>query len=343
MSTVPALSPDLIRQSIALARALSAAARNWSLYPPEHSLVDNSVRRLSDAVRQSTSGTAFAFGITPKTLLIAGVPLPEDQPVADAARLLHDHDLLQVTFLATPPIEALHAFLKVLSTPPDDLRRAGGPAPAWEQTGHSSIILDQIDYEKLLEDREVDKPLEDRHDDIWRSLVTTIVQGGHVFDEAQQARLLEISRSVFEIGDLAEAVAAPKCNLDGSPLITTKAATVLAVFRHLAGIVNVMEPDRLPEVMRNVAAATGNLDPHVVLQMMQTDEGATDSPVVSALASAFDDEKVAHLLATALAKDGRASARLAQVFDTIAPDDERKQRVLKMTRSMLTEIGRAHV
>ncbi len=337
MSTAPALSPDLIRQSIALARALSAAARNWSLYPPEHPAVDSSVRRLADAVNQSTTGTAFAFGITPKTLLIAGVPLPEEQPVAEAARLLHDHDLLQVTFLGNPPVEALHAFLKVLSTPPDELRRAGGPGPAWEQEGHSSIILDQIDYEKLLEDREVDKPLEDRHDDIWRSLVTTIVQGGHVFDEAQQARLLEISRSVFEIGDLAEAVAAPKCNVDGSPLITTQAATVLAVFRHLAGIVNVMEPERLPEVMRNVAAATSNLDPHVVLQMMQTDEGATDSPVVSALASAFDDEKVAQLLATALAKDGRASARLAQVFDTIAPDDERKQRVLKMTRSMLSE------
>jgi HEAT repeat protein len=46
---------------------------------------------------------------------------------------------------------------------------------------------------------------------------------------------------------------------------------------------------------------------------------------------------VAQLLATALSRDGRASARLAQVFDTIAPDAERKQRVLTMTRSMLGE------
>jgi HEAT repeat protein len=132
-------------------------------------------------------------------------------------------------------------------------------------------------------------------------------------------------------------VAAPKCNVDGSPLITTQAATVLAVFRHLAGIVTVMDPERLPDVMRNVAAATATLDPHVVLQMMQTDESATDSPVVNAIMSSFDDEKVAQLLATALSRDGRASARLAQVFDTIAPDDERKQRVLTMTRSMLSE------
>ena len=337
MSTAPALSPDLIRLSVALARSLSAAARNWALYPPEHPAVDSSVRRFAEAVRQSTSGAAFAFAITPKTLLIAGIPLPEEQPVAEAARLLHDHDLLQITFLGDPPVEALQAFLTVLSTPADDLRRDGGPAAAWEHGGHSSIVLEQIDYEKLLEDREVDTPLEDRHDDIWRSLVNTIVQGGAAFDEAQQARLLEISRSVFEIGDLAEAVAAPKCSFDGSPLITTQAATVLAVFRHLAGIVSVMEPDRLPDVMRNVASATSNLDPHVVLQMMQTDDGSPDSSVANAIASSFDDEKVAQLLATALARDGRASARLAQVFDVIAPDAERKQRVLTMTRSMLSE------
>ncbi|MBI4265923.1 MAG: HEAT repeat domain-containing protein [Acidobacteria bacterium] len=332
-----ALSPELTRQSIALARALAAAARNWSLYPPEHPAVDAAVRRFADAVRQSTMGAAFTFGVTPQTLLVAGLPLPEDRPVTEAARLLHDRDLLQITFLGDVPAPALQALLKLLTTPADDLRRSGGPARAWEAAGVSAIALEQIDYEKILEDRDVEKPLEDRHDDIWRSLVNTILEGRHTFDEQQQKRLLEISRSVFEIGELASAAAAPKCNADGSPLITTQAATVLAVFRHLAGIVTVMEPERLPEVMRNVAAATSALDPNVVLQMMQTDEGLQETPIVNAIAASFDDGKVAELLATALARDGRASARLAQVFDTIAPDDERKQRVLTMTRSMLSE------
>ena len=62
-----------------------------------------------------------------------------------------------------------------------------------------------------------------------------------------------------------------------------------------------------------------------------------ETPLIGRIAAAFDDDKVAQLLATALARDGKASARLAQVFDTIAPDAERKQRVLTMTRSMLTE------
>ena len=55
------------------------------------------------------------------------------------------------------------------------------------------------------------------------------------------------------------------------------------------------------------------------------------------MAAAFDDVKVAQLLATALALEGQASDRLATIFDTIAPDEDRKQRVLTLTRSLLSE------
>lgn len=331
-----ALSPELTRHSAALARSLSAAARNWALYPPEHPAVGTSVRRLGDAIRQSTAGAAFTFGVTPETLLVAGLPLPPDQPIVDAARLLHDRDVLQLTFVGEPPTEALHSLLKILSLPSSDLRAAGGPAAAWSSGGHASIAIEQIDYEKILEDRDVEAPV-GRRDDIWRSLVNSIVEGRQVFDEAQQQRLLEIAGSAYDIGELAGDVIAPKVNIDGSPLITTQAATVLATFRHLAGIVTVMDPDRLPDTLRNLASATTTLDPHVVLQMMQADEGMQEMPLIAKITAAFDDDKVAELLATALARDGKASARLAQVFDTIAPDAARKQRVLTMTRSMLSE------
>jgi HEAT repeat protein len=334
--TQATLSPELTRQSIALARALATAARNWALYPPEHPAVAASLTRLSETVSQTVAGAAFTFGVTPKTLLVAGYPLPEEQSVTEAARLLHDHDLLQVTFLGDPEPAALHALLALLSRNPEELRAEGGPAQAWEAAPHTSIAIEQIDYEKILEDRDVDIEVEKR-DDIWRSVVNAIVEGRTTFDSVQQQRLLEIAGSPFEIKELAAAVAAPKCNLDGSPMITTQAAIVLATFRHLAGIVTVMDPERLPQVMRNVAAATTSLDPHVVMQIMQSDEGLQEKPIVSTIAQSFDDEKVAELLATALSKDGRATARLARIFDTIAPDAERKQRVLRMTKTLLSE------
>lgn len=319
-----------------MARALSAAARVWGLYPPEHPAVELAVSRFAEAVRTSTGGAAFSFGVTPETLLVAGVSLPDEQPVAEAARMLHDRDILSIMFLGDVPQAALHSLLKVLSTPPEALRAAGGPARAWDAEAHSSIAIEQIDYEKILADRELHTPL-DKRDDVWRSLVNQIVAGGHLFDEGQQQRLLEISGSVPDIADLATDVMAPKVTADGAPLITTQAATVLAVFRHLASIVNVMEPQRMQDVMRNVAAATARLDPHVVLQLMQSEDSAQEIPIVARLATTFDDDTVAQMLATAMSRDGKATERLAQVFDTIAPDDERKRRVLRMTRTLLSE------
>jgi hypothetical protein len=59
--------------------------------------------------------------------------------------------------------------------------------------------------------------------------------------------------------------------------------------------------------------------------------------IASGQTAAFDDVKVAQLLATALALEGQASDRLATIFNTIAPDDARKRRVLTLTRSMLSE------
>ena len=78
MTQASSLSPELTRQSIALARALSAAARNWGLYPPEHPAAAASLKRLLDAIGRSVAGAAFTFGVTPKTLLVAGWPLPRN-------------------------------------------------------------------------------------------------------------------------------------------------------------------------------------------------------------------------------------------------------------------------
>ena len=108
------LSPELTRQSIALARALSSASRNWGLYPPEHPTVEASVKRLAEAINRSVAGAVFTFGVTPKTLMVAGYPLPEEQSVTDAARLMHDHDILQMTFVGEPDTATLHALLALL-------------------------------------------------------------------------------------------------------------------------------------------------------------------------------------------------------------------------------------
>ncbi len=340
MAQASQLSPELSRGLLQLARALVAAARNWTLYPPEHPTVGISVKRLAEAIAQSSLGAVFSIGITPETLMIEATAADSSQAgIAEAAALLHDRDLLRVTFLGEVPIEALHAFLRVLAIDPEERRVRGGPARIWMHEGHPSIALEQIDYAQVLQREEGQVTASAKRDDLWRSIVTSIAGGQTaVFDESQQLRLLEIAGSPVDIADLAVAVSAPKCTSDGSPMITTQAATVLAAFRHLTSIVSVMSPDRVPDVMSNLASAATQIDAHVMMQMMRTEEDPTAAvPILSGLAHAFDDAKVAQLLATALALDGQASDRLATIFNTIAPDEDRKRRVLTMTRSLLNE------
>ncbi len=339
MSQVSQLSPELSRGLLHMARALLAAVRNWTLYPPEHPTVRASVERFTAAIRESELGAAFAIGVTPDTLMIEGAAADNSQTgIAEAAAMLHDRDIVSIMFVGAVPPETIHAFLRVLTLEPAERRARGGPARIWADQGHPSLTIEQIDYSKVLarEEGQVAEPA--RRDDLWRSIVISIAGGQKaVFDQRAQERLLAIAGSAADVGDLAIAVAAPKCMLDGSPMITSQAAAVLAAFRHLSSIVSVMSPDRLPEVMTNLATAATQLDPHVIMQVMQSADDPGSVPAIAMMGAAFDDVKVAQLLATALALDGQASDRLATIFNTIAPDEDRKRRVLTLTRSLLSE------
>ena len=253
--------------------------------------------------------------------------------------MLHDRDLLRLTFLGDVPHEAVHALLRMLTLDSADRRAQGGPARIWATSGHPSIAVEQMDYGNLLAREEGDVPEPARRDELWRSIVMSMAGGKTaVFDERAQQRLLEIAGSPMDIADTAMAATAAMCASDGSPMITSQAAVVIAAFRHLTSIVSVMSPERMTEVMSNMATAATQLDPHVVMQMMQTEDDPTAAvPLVRGLAAAFDDSKVAQLLATALALEGKASDRLATIFNTIAPDEDRKRRVLTMARTMLSE------
>src|SRR5262245_17795409 len=346
MSEASQLSPELARGLLQLARALLTAARNWTLYPPEHPTVGASVSRLSDAIRQSTLGAIFSIGITPETLMVESTPADAAQSsIAEAAALLHDRDLLRITFIGDVPTEAILALLRLLSLDPAERRARGGPAVIWAAESQPSLVLEQIDYRKVLAREEGAVPEPAKRDDLWRSIVSDIAGGQQtVFDEHAQERLLAIAGSPRDISELATAVVAPKCAMDGSPLITSQSATVLAAYRHLAGIVSVMSPDRVPEVMNNLATASLQLDPHVVMQVLHTEDDPKSAlSIVKGLGAAVDEAKVAQLLATALAFEGQASDRLATIFSTIAPDEDRRRRVMTLTRSLLseTDFGRA--
>src|SRR5213592_3268189 len=112
MADAPTLSPDVSRSVSAVARSLVAAARSWGLYPPDHPAVRGSLDRLRASVGDARGGQVFAFGVTPDALLIGGAPaVAKDGTIAEAARWLHDRDILRMTFSGDITVPALQALL----------------------------------------------------------------------------------------------------------------------------------------------------------------------------------------------------------------------------------------
>lgn len=328
--------PDATRHALAVARALTIGLRAWKFYPEEHPALHLAMDRLTSITADVTAEGPLMLAVTPETLMVDGAPLVADSIVSECARLLHDVDLIQVSFAAAAPRTAVRSLLATLNMDRKERRARGGPAVIWAAEGHPSIALEQIDYQELLEREEDEGPA--RRDVLWQSIVRSIIAGRRTFTEAEQQRLLEISRDPSVIGALTEDCRSAYCGPDGSPLLTTQAATVMAVYRHISATVGVLDPDRGTEVMGNFALATSSLEPALAMEVLRLQESPDEpQPVMSALRETFDEHQVAMLLARALAKAGEATNRLSQMLDTMAPDEERRQRVLRLADKLLSE------
>lgn len=316
---------------------MTVGLRSWGFYPPEHPAVAMAVERLIAACSDASTGGMMQVAVTPRALLIDGMPLESsDMAVVECAELLHDRDILQLTLAAPPPEPVVRSLLNVLTLDRETRRARGGPAAIWSEEDQSAFLLEQIDYQEILE-REIDEGAA-RRDATWKSIVRSIIMGQTTFTAAEQQRLLEISRDVGAIGELCKDAREPFAMPDGSPMLTTQAATILAVYRHIAKTVTALEPGRVKEVIDSLALAAGNLEPTTALELLLQEEHADEGiPIIAALRQSFDDQQVALLLARAMSSPGHATNRLAKVLDTLAPDDQRKKRVLTLAKKLISE------
>jgi len=330
-------SADVTRLAVGFARAMTIGLRSWGFYPPEHPAVAMAVERLMTTAADACAGGMMQLAVTPHALLLDGLPLDSTElAVVECAELLHDRDILQVTLAAPPGDTVIRALLMVLTLDRETRRARGGPAAIWAEEDQIAILLEQIDYQEILE-REIDEGAS-RRDATWKSIVRSIIIGHSTFTAAEQQRLLEISRDVGAIGELCRDAKEPFCMPDGSPMVTTQAATVLAVYRHIAKTVTALEPGRVKDVIDSLALAAGHLEPTTALELLLQEEHADEGiPIVAALKQSFDDQQVALLLARALSSPGHATSRLARVLETLAPDDQRKKRVLTLAKKLISE------
>ena len=195
--------PDASKQAVAVASALTFAVRTRKFYSPEHPAVNLAVERIISVATQATEFGPLVIGVTPQMLIVDGVPVENTAQVVECARMLHDADIVELSLVLRPSPNAALKFLTTLTLDHAERRARGGPAAIWQAEGEPSFVIEQIDYQELLEREDVEGV--ERRDQLWTSIVRSVVERRRTFSENEQKRLLEISRDARTIGALADA------------------------------------------------------------------------------------------------------------------------------------------
>ena len=354
---VPSPLPEPVTRDVtAFVHSLAAAVRARQMYSAAHPASAAAIARLCSAATALASHQALQLGVSPTTVMVNGDALTSDRRIAEAALLLHDHDILRFRLLSAPSESELAAFLEFLALQPDVARRGGGPAGFGREGGHRSIEIDQIDYGAILaapattatmtadmfrpgaEDRRARRadPAAAR-DALWRALVISMSGGPLSFQRQMRERIRQVASSAYAVHALtSEAIEALQPG-PGTGHLAAQAATVLTVFERLVSQIEATAPEQVPETLRNIASAAARMDPDLLMRVLgESAESGMAADVTGAIGGWFDDGKVARLLARSMAADGRASGRLASALHLLAPDPDRQQRVLRLARQITT-------
>lgn len=354
-ATVPAaVARDVTR----FAHALVAAVRAQQLYSAQHPATTAALSRLRTSISALLPHAGLIVGVTPATLLVNGEPLAADPRIHEVAALLHDREILLVRIREEPSVVALSDLLQYLTVDRGTVRDNGGPVKYWVKFGHRWLEVGQIDFDRLMADRDValsggtetssasgarsgesdDDVDPQAQDAIWESLVRSASSGRQLDDRVIRRRLLRIAGSADAIHALTTATLHAQKDLPQGAIVATHAAAVLSTFDRLVATVEAQAPDQLPEAIRNAASAAARLDPELVMRAVgESAESGLGAGVTGALGAWFDDDQIARMLAQSMAKEGRAPGRLAAALNTLAPDPERQQRVLRLARDMAPE------
>jgi HEAT repeat protein len=313
------------------ARACKAAARAVALYPAAHPAIATTLARLVDLTSAANGSSALKITVLPTSLLLGGrSPVRVDAAVGELAALLHEHLVGELTIHPGGDIEAWRSFLLLLARTPDSVRADGGIARLWMTTGAQHVELREIDYAEVLRERR------EGREAVWERVIASCLQG-QAFDLNPEA-LATLAEIAEDPQQFAQLVAALDERAAASGSVPTRTASLLRLLRGLAEMMARTNADKLELVLRNMAAAVSQISPELMLDLLahRTEPGdpgnpgndSGESPVVGQVVERMSDEHIASFVANNVAKDGTATERLAQAFQTLVPNPERRSHLL---------------
>lgn len=327
------LAVDELTRLTDFARACKAAARIVALYPATHPAIQASLARVAESGRRLSAGGAATLTVLPDAVLLAGRASPKpDGVLSELAALLHAHLIGELTIIGDMPAATWHTFLSLLARTPDDLRKSGGISRAWMAAGGGPIEVRQIDYAEVLRERKGDLASE------WDDIVANYLEGElSDLDDEAMAALFDLTRDTSRFKEFAERLIAQAAE-DGP---RGKKDVVLKVLQALADFVARLHPDQLDRVLHQIASVVPRLTPdHMIrlLAMAAGDEGATGIDLPGEVRARLSDRSIAEFVAQSVARDNGATARLAQAFQALVPDESQRAQILAVAEQQAEEL-----
>ena len=340
MTHTPA--PDALPAEIALrlsefARACKAATRSVSLYPDGHPAITGSLSRLVDAAARATAGGAMTITVLPDSLLVDNrKPVKPEAAIGELAGLLHDHLVGELRVMDGADPQAWRTFLLLLARTTEELLTEGGISRLWATAGGTHLQIREIDYAEVLRERKSGT------DAAWNDIIANCLSGDATdLDEDTLRALLEIAGDAERLGELTRRIDEDAAKEGG---VRTQARSLVRLLRFMAQAAMRNNPERLDEVLKNASQAAGNLSPDVMLELLAERYQAvgTEMDVIGEVVDRMSDATIAAFVATSVVTERGATARLAQAFQALVPEEERRQSLVALAQSEIahTPLGR---
>jgi hypothetical protein len=316
------------------ARACKAAARAVSLYPGAHPAIGASLGRLAELTARLTQGGPHQLQVASDRLLRNGAAAAKPDPaIAELASLLHRHLIGSLTLNSGADAASWRTLLLLLARAPEDVRADGGIARLWATAGGPSLEIQEIDYAEVLREKQGTSVGMDQ-------IVAAALAGPQLtMDDSGMRLLLDIVGDPARLSEMMKQLGAAAQG--GADAHT---AAFLNLLRGLTEWTAKNQPDKLDEVIGQMSQAAGHLSADGMLSLLAQSAGKSHGVPVNPAAAVLDrmtDQTVSQFVAGSVIQERGASDRLAQAFQALVPDTERRRRLVALAEEEVSasELG----